>query len=505
MTGVFPRCGLHRWRAHAQEWIRCLFLPQRCRHGGFPGVAQCCTGRGPVPDLHVVGLHGQGEAQVGLGIFVRAIDECVVGQRADPIQGIQHLCRRAFEQASATGHEQRVSCKQDAGAMIGNVPARVSRYCQHAESRLQSLYKDSVAIPQRYAAPGDVLGRGSVNGDRVTPQQFLDAAHVVAMVMRGQDGAGFQPVGRERREHGRRVAGVDDGRVPAVGCHDQPDVIVGECRDWFNLHHAPMLASTLSRVNTSCTPRRGRRVLTVPTDGLALEQWFEGTVGAYVLALERRHVQRFLPDMFGYHLVQVGMPGKADFGESSRIHHRVMLGTEAGAYVGAVLTEADRLPLASDSIDVIILPHVLEFAANPHRVLREAERALIGEGHLLVLAFNPWSLWGIWRLLLGWRRRAPWNGRFYTVARVRDWLSLLDFDIVGVERFAFCPPLRRAAGRMDWLEYLGAALWPRLGADAMIVARKRVLPLTPVRHRWQARRTLIAAGLAEPSTRGRCE
>lgn len=237
-----------------------------------------------------------------------------------------------------------------------------------------------------------------------------------------------------------------------------------------------------------------------------LQQWFQGPLGRYVLDLERRHVQQSLPDMFGYHLVQVSAPGKVDFGESSRIHHRVLLGANVGAGgADAVLAEADRLPIASDSVDVIILPHVLEFAPSPHRVLREAERALIGEGHLLVLAFNPWSLWGIWRFLVGWRRRPPWNGRFYTVARIRDWLSLLDFDIVGVERFAFCPPMCRAAGRMEWIEQLGSALWSRLGAAALVIARKRVLPLTPVRHRWQTRRTLIAAGLAEPSTRGMSE
>lgn len=238
-------------------------------------------------------------------------------------------------------------------------------------------------------------------------------------------------------------------------------------------------------------------------DADALADWFAGPLGGYLLGLERMRMARVLPDLFGYHLVQVDVGTGADFGDSSRIHHRVRLQSGAGRHGPAdgVIGDPEQLPLAADSVDVLILPHVLEYSTNPHRVLREAERALIGEGHLVVLAFNPWSLWGLWHRLLAWRRRPPWCGRFYTLARIRDWLSLLDFDVLVVDRFVYCPPSRRTAGRLEWLEHLGAALWPRLGAAVLVLARKRVLPLTPVRQRWQSRRTLIAAGLAEPSAR----
>ncbi len=226
-------------------------------------------------------------------------------------------------------------------------------------------------------------------------------------------------------------------------------------------------------------------------------------MGSYLLEIEREHLGRVLPDMFGYHLVQVGRCGARDLAESSRIHHRLLLCQQKDRppCPGSIVAEADNLPLASDSIDVIILPHVLEFAANPHRVLREAERILIGEGHLVLLAFNPWSPWGLWRLALGWRHQAPWHGHFYGMARIRDWLSLLDFDLISVVRFAFAPPVQRAVSNFRWLEYLGRVLWPKLGGAMLIVARKRVLPLTPMRLRWQSRRTMIDAGVAEPSAR----
>jgi SAM-dependent methyltransferase len=235
-----------------------------------------------------------------------------------------------------------------------------------------------------------------------------------------------------------------------------------------------------------------------------LREWFSGPVGHYLLDLERGHLGALLPGLFGYHLVMIGRPADVPLAESSRIHHRLLLTSSAEAPLppGSVVAALDCLPLASDSVDVILLPHVLEFAHNPHGILREVERALIGEGHLVALAFNPWSLFGLWRLLLAWRRRPPWDGRFYSAARIRDWLALLDFEVMAMHRCAYRPPLRRAVRRFVWLENLGASLWPGLGGSTIIVARKRVIPLTPVRTRWQLRRTLIAAGVAEPSIRG---
>lgn len=431
-----------------------------------------------------------------------AVHQRVIGQGRDSIQGGVHDFRRAFKQAPASGHEQCVAYEQRAAAVIGDVPARVTGDRDDVEGFLQAVDVYPVPVAERDTAPGDVLGGGAVHGHVELPEQVHDAAHVVGMVVGDEDRAGLQSVAFQRREDRRGRAGIDDRGTPAPGFTGQPDVIVVECGDWFNRHHEFMLASCPVHVNLPRWP--GVRICNMPitVNAPSLRDWFAGPVGAYLLAQERQHVERVLPDLFGYHLAQVCMPGMVDLGESSRIHHRILLGIDGGATASAVVADPQSLPLATDSVDVLLLPHVLEFVPSPHRVLREAERTLIGEGHLLVLAFNPWSVWGLWHYLLAWRRRPPWSGRFYTVARLHDWLSLLDFEVVSVERFAFCPPLRRAVGRYEWLEHLGAALWSRLGAAVLVVARKRVLPLTPVRHRWQSRRTLIAAGLAEPSARG---
>ena len=65
-------------------------------------------------------------------------------------------------------------------------------------------------------------------------------------------------------------------------------------------------------------------------------------------------------------------------------------GPGSGEGVGA-LARPDALPLATDSVDALLLPHTLELHDNPHEVLREVARVLIPEGHVVVLGFNPVS------------------------------------------------------------------------------------------------------------------
>ena len=168
-----------------------------------------------------------------------------------------------------------------------------------------------------------------------------------------------------------------------------------------------------------------------------------------------------------------------------------------------VLSCSDSLPLATDSLDVVVLPHVLEFEKSPHQILRETERILIGEGHVVILGFNPWSLWGLWRMLLAWRDEPPWCGHFLSLSRLKDWLTLLDFEIEQIEHFYFRPPVRNKSimKHLEFMEKLGRYAWSFLGGAYILVAKNRVIPLTPIKMSWQARRQMITSGIVEPSAR----
>lgn len=235
-----------------------------------------------------------------------------------------------------------------------------------------------------------------------------------------------------------------------------------------------------------------------------LGEWFRREPGSLLAQIEHDLLGRVLPNLFGYHIVQFGHRHEHDLLESTRIMHRLYIDFLPQAPERAdLLCEEEALPLASNAIDVLVLPHVLEFARDARRVLREAERVLIGEGHLVVVVFNPWSWYGVMSLLRGWLGHAPWNGRFIGAARVKDWLQLLGFDIVEVVRAGYRPPLRhpRMNARLAFVEKLGAYCWPVFGNVYLIVGKKRVEGVTPLKTSWRQRRNLVAGGVAEPSAR----
>jgi len=164
-----------------------------------------------------------------------------------------------------------------------------------------------------------------------------------------------------------------------------------------------------------------------------------------------------------------------------------------------LLASAEHLPLKSDSVDVFVVPHVLEMAAEAHQVLREIDRCLVAEGHVIILGFNPYSWWGLRRLLFGWRGHVPWSLKFYGLPRLKDWLSLLGFDTIESRYLFPHPPWQVGAGhaKETLLRRFHRDRWPLLAASYVLVARKRVATLTPIKPRWRPRRSVLAGGIAE--------
>ncbi len=235
-----------------------------------------------------------------------------------------------------------------------------------------------------------------------------------------------------------------------------------------------------------------------------LRAWYAREPGRSLAEAEGALLRRALEGVFGYHLLVVGVCPAREALEGCAIRHRVLVDLDGTAGGAALQARSAALPLRADSVDAVVLAHALDFEPDPYETLREAERVLVPEGHLVVLGFNPLSLWGArWALARG--PGAPWCGRRLTVGRLHDWLSLLGFDVLATRRAFFRPPARRAGllRRLGFLERAGARAWPVLGAVYVVLARKRVIALTPVRPRWRPRRALApAGGLVEPTPRG---
>lgn len=233
---------------------------------------------------------------------------------------------------------------------------------------------------------------------------------------------------------------------------------------------------------------------------VVLNQWFASELGQQFVEAEKQQLDAVLPNLFGFYLLQVGSLGEADLLSSSRVSHCRVVGLQSEP-IAAFQAESWAMPIKSDSIDVVILPHTLDFARYPHEVLREVERILIPEGHVVIAGFNPLSIWQLWRWILGWRKQPPWCGHFFTQFRLRDWLTLLGFDVANKKHFFYRPPVknRQVMQRLTFMEKLGQRFWPIAGAGYVLVARKRVVTLTPLRQKWNTRKQVVAGGLAESS------
>jgi len=223
-----------------------------------------------------------------------------------------------------------------------------------------------------------------------------------------------------------------------------------------------------------------------------IDHWFETDLGQRLLDAEEAVLKQILPHLFGYHLVQIGGVREERLLAGSRVMHRCLINcaeiTQPLTTCSQIYADIETLPLASDCIDVVVLPHVLEFEKHPHAILREVERVLVPEGHLIIIGFNLLSLWGIWRCLPTRRRTMPWCGNFLSLLRLRDWLALLGFTLEEQYTLFFLPPVNnnRVLQYTLFLEKLGAYLAWNFGAIYVVVARKHVAPLTPLRPKWHA-------------------
>ena len=223
----------------------------------------------------------------------------------------------------------------------------------------------------------------------------------------------------------------------------------------------------------------------------SLSDWFDTPGGRYLLGWERAQFDSAVDDVFGFNAVQVGLP-QIDFLRENRIAFKARLSAEPG---GLLRAEHWQLPLASQSIDLIALPHVLEFSAHAHQILREAERVLMPEGSIVVSGFNPLSLWGFRRAIMRNSPEYPWCGKFIGLLRLKDWLALLGFELNGGRFGCYMPPLSQARWleRFAFMEHAGDRWWPIAGGVYVVRAVKRNAGMRLVTPTWRERPAKQAA------------
>jgi len=226
-----------------------------------------------------------------------------------------------------------------------------------------------------------------------------------------------------------------------------------------------------------------------------LSDFLRSPPGRYVLDWEQQHLDGAVIDIFGYHALQLGLP-QIDTLRENRMPLRFCAarrlpatGEGAGANRVAIINRYEELPFATHSIDLVVMPHILEFASDPHQVLREVERVLVPEGQVIITGFNPYSMWGARQYMsrLGATPYLPRAGRFISLPRIKDWLKLLSFDVERGRFGCYVPSVRsdRWLGRWRFMEKAGDRWWPFLGALYALTAVKRVRGMRLVGAIWK--------------------
>lgn len=214
-----------------------------------------------------------------------------------------------------------------------------------------------------------------------------------------------------------------------------------------------------------------------------MDFWYQTALGSYVLEIERAELDKYLPYCYGDHLLQVGGPSETFLFEQSAIAHRVRLSPEPSPvfYGPSVRGQFHAMPFLSETMDVVLLPHVLELVHRPAHLLAECYRVLSPEGCLIILGFNPSSLWGL-RRYLGAKKTLPWRAHFKLKTYVRHLLQAQNFAIEHTSTMLFQPPLKNARWmkKLFPMEAAGRIFWSDWGAIYLIIAHKQVLSPIPL-------------------------
>lgn len=224
-----------------------------------------------------------------------------------------------------------------------------------------------------------------------------------------------------------------------------------------------------------------------------IRRWFASRDGRQLLDSETAIIDQLLPDLFGYHLLQLSVADGSLF-SASPIGHKASLGLAPGDrdFIG----NPAQLPFSDDSVDVLLLHHMLDFCDAPQQVLREVSRITLSGGHLIIAGFNPVSTWGLCRPLLSWRRKPPWHASFIRLGRLMDWLNLLDFRIDRAEYTHYLLPGQRGRKPAGYPQGLSRRVnWP-LGAAYLVVASKHVAGMTRIKPVWSSRAALVQLDVA---------
>ncbi|MBY8236246.1 class I SAM-dependent methyltransferase [Vibrio fluvialis] len=225
-------------------------------------------------------------------------------------------------------------------------------------------------------------------------------------------------------------------------------------------------------------PARSEKKLEKP------HSWSQLKNGQWVSESIQTRLDEWCPKLFGYHMLKLGGLSCELVSCNCNIQHQVQLDIQNPLH--NVIADAYDLPFLEKSIDAVIVAHQLDYCNDPHRILREVDRVLIDDGYIIVTGLAS---------LMPWRKHnLPWSGRMFTPSRIKDWLGVLNYQVIECDQYALFP-MQKYRPLWTWLENSLGECGAPFGSLYFIVARKRTYPLKPIKPHWRIKRRLSPVGL----------
>lgn len=227
--------------------------------------------------------------------------------------------------------------------------------------------------------------------------------------------------------------------------------------------------------------------------------WYQLPAGREILQQTRETLAQWTGSLAGYYAVElVYLESDQHWCHDSHVRSQFTL-TPLSLKSSSTVSELDSLPFESESVDVMLLHHIFEFSEDPYAVMREVHRVLIPGGVCMIIAFNPWSIYGLIQRFKS-RMVVPWGGEFFPVRRIKDWLSILDFEI---DEVSYIAPLGfhmvHNRQRLAWLPQICDRYLPFFGGVFMLSAVKRVGGTIQGAPEWGRAQRFLKPGVAQPT------
>lgn len=252
-------------------------------------------------------------------------------------------------------------------------------------------------------------------------------------------------------------------------------------------------------------------------------QWEDFPAGAQIQQAISLVCNNYAERVFGYHFAKIGSLSASIKLDRSPIHHHINYtpntyfnsavqsdnsitekseradNTSNNLFLheneSYVVGQSHCLPFAENSIDGFLLANELDFAQDPHEILREVDRAITQSGYVIISGFNPLSLAGIAKFLPVKRGNILHDARFFTSYRIKDWLQLLGFEVVAQQQVLFSTLFfqQKWRGAVKLQHYLSSYL-PWCSAVYVILAKKRVIPMTAIKPKRKLKPRFSAVG-----------